>query len=494
MKSFHVILVLLLFDMLLFYSGSMAQNWSEPVAVTSGAGDDHNLDIQRDPLLLGYEGYWVAWDHTEGGNTDIFHAHFYPGISSTFIEVHQVTDGPSVEEKPSVMVNGAFQSGVFFQSPYEGLSAVFFAERTDTTFSTPWLTLYSDVGLYEPLYCGIITDIGIIPALYLRSDSTVVPVTYEYYIEWPYQITPDTAYCVDVINSGHPVLHHDGDWTSLGVIPIQLQKYVWETVIGGRSEIGYYFQTVDTLLNVHTYQGWLPNPGYDYYAPELAFQDYSAWMFECGVYLEREVAGTDIAYAGFDEETGDWTTPEPRFDLPGNERRPAACGDIVVFECDGTGDWNIAFWHPSFETPELVDTDPSEDRNPRLVVDLWTNQYYVFWESNRDGNWKIYYSHRDVVGVEPEPLTPVPKSFHVSIHPNPGNAEFKIELGFPASGQVRAGIYDLQGRLVSEVYDGWLQNGSQSFVWNASGKPSGIYLLQVESAGSVHGEKIVILK
>jgi len=462
-----------------------AQNWSAPVAVTTGAGDDHNLDIQRDPLILGYAGYWVAWDRTVGENSDVFHAKFFPSTDTAFTDVCQVTFSPAVEEMPAIMVNGAEQSGVFFQSPNNHLSAIYFAERTGpSTFTTPWLTLYSDVHLYEPIYCGIIEDIGIIPALYLRSDSAVVPVSYEYLVGWPFHVPADTAFQAPPANSGHIVLSHDGDWTSLFSVPIQLQKFAWETVIEGRSEIGYYFQTVDSLLNVHIYEGILSDPIYYYVNPVLNGE----------LWVERLLSGYDIAQAEFDETTGEWTTPEPRFDMPGSERTPFAVGNSIVFKNNQDGNWDIAFWHPSLSQPEIIDSNPAEDRNPVLVEDAWTSQYHVFWESNRDGSWKIYYSHRDVLGIVPEPKGSLPASFAVSVHPNPGNAEFRIDLELPVSEEVEAAIYDLSGRRVARIHDGLIPAGSQELSWDASEIASGIYLLRVESADNIQTRKMVVLK
>jgi hypothetical protein len=64
----------------------------------------------------------------------------------------------------------------------------------------------------------------------------------------------------------------------------------------------------------------------------------------------------------------------------------------------------------------------------------------------------------------------------------------------PGPDPVKAGIYDLSGRLVEELYNGNLTSGEQSFIWEASVNPSGIYLLRVESTGWMKTQKIAVLK
>ena len=67
------------------------------------------------------------------------------------------------------------------------------------------------------------------------------------------------------------------------------------------------------------------------------------------------------------------------------------------------------------------------------------------------------------------------------------------ELDNPVGGDIKAHIYDISGRQVTQLHNAWLNPGSKSLLWNAADVPSGIYLLQVQNYQSVQTEKIVLL-
>ena len=272
---------------------------------------------------------------------------------------------------------------------------------------------------------------------------------------------------------------YSGSW-------LDFLRWVWVVEISGQTEIAYSLDGFGGYPPI-CYSGLVPNNGFNYHHPEL--QGFT-------LYLERE-SGTscDIARAVFNSSLGIWSMPEPLFAGIGNEWNPHGQGQDIVFEADWNGNSDIAFWSPTFETPEFVDTDPAEDRNPVIYLFFWpTAGLHAFWESDRDGSWKIYHSQRQIVGVEPNPDPLLPESFAVSIHPNPGNAEFRIDLELPVSGEVQAAIYDLSGRRVAKIHDGWMGMGSHELEWNAQGFPSGIYLMQAESGKYNQTRKVVLLK
>jgi hypothetical protein len=62
------------------------------------------------------------------------------------------------------------------------------------------------------------------------------------------------------------------------------------------------------------------------------------------------------------------------------------------------------------------------------------------------------------------------------------------------AGELKASIYDVAGRIVTGITEGWLPAGAQSQFWNAVGHPSGIYLLRAESGTKSITKKVVLLK
>jgi hypothetical protein len=392
----------------------------------------------------------------------------------------RLTYDDAIDEKPAFSFALYPHNGLFYQSNQSGLWAIYYIEQTDSGFSAPWLTLFSNVNLYEPRFWPMGTCLGNVPTVFLRSDSAALEFVYG----WQnfFEIPQDTAFYINVSNSGVPVWSHSGFWNSSNwVIGVQLVRWAWEKEFGGQTEIEYlYGHLPDSSIIPITYSGLIPNPGCSYHNPQIG---------EGGITFERETGqGFDIVHSFLNEETGVWSAPELVVPDLGNEQNWSG----GVYEIDINGNWDIAYWHPSFENPEIIDVDPAEDRNPAIVSG--GGHLNAFWESNRNGVWNIYYSWRSGLGVKEKPSAPLPGEISLSVYPNPSNASFKISLNPIVGGAVRAGIYDLSGRLVSEIYDGWLPNGLRSLHWNASGQPSGIYLLRVESQESAQTKKVVLLK
>ncbi len=71
------------------------------------------------------------------------------------------------------------------------------------------------------------------------------------------------------------------------------------------------------------------------------------------------------------------------------------------------------------------------------------------------------------------------------VSPNPGSGSFTFDVFLPSSCDVRLGVYDLGGRLVSIVEKSSFTAGSYAFAWNAS-LPSGVFAVRLDA-----GEKIV---
>jgi flagellar hook assembly protein FlgD len=61
------------------------------------------------------------------------------------------------------------------------------------------------------------------------------------------------------------------------------------------------------------------------------------------------------------------------------------------------------------------------------------------------------------------------------------------------------GIYDLRGRLVTTLLDGFQQAGRRTLVWNGrneSGRtvPSGVYMIRLEAGTETHTRKLLFLQ
>ena len=82
----------------------------------------------------------------------------------------------------------------------------------------------------------------------------------------------------------------------------------------------------------------------------------------------------------------------------------------------------------------------------------------------------------------------------VEIYPNPFNPTTKISFALPEAGKVALSVYDLSGRLVTTLVNGYNTAGKHSVTFDASGLPSGIYLYRLTAAESYTSGKLVLIK
>ena len=94
--------------------------------------------------------------------------------------------------------------------------------------------------------------------------------------------------------------------------------------------------------------------------------------------------------------------------------------------------------------------------------------------------------------------TPAATALH-GVYPNPFNPSARIKFSLAAPGQASLRIYDLSGRRVRTLVDGFIDSGQHELEWhgvNDAGArlASGIYLLRFESEGREDTRKLVLVK
>ena len=82
----------------------------------------------------------------------------------------------------------------------------------------------------------------------------------------------------------------------------------------------------------------------------------------------------------------------------------------------------------------------------------------------------------------------------VKVYPNPFNERTTLSFDMLAQGDVRVNVYDLSGGRVDELRQGGLSPGRHQLTWNASGKPSGVYILEWTGGGQRQLSKVLLLK
>ncbi|NQS98537.1 MAG: T9SS type A sorting domain-containing protein [candidate division Zixibacteria bacterium] len=86
------------------------------------------------------------------------------------------------------------------------------------------------------------------------------------------------------------------------------------------------------------------------------------------------------------------------------------------------------------------------------------------------------------------------ETFLFDAYPNPFNYETNLTFTLPISGDVSLTIYDIQGREVARLVDGWKSAGTYEAAFNASEISSGVYFARL-TAGNFHQtQKLLLIK
>jgi hypothetical protein len=98
-------------------------------------------------------------------------------------------------------------------------------------------------------------------------------------------------------------------------------------------------------------------------------------------------------------------------------------------------------------------------------------------------------------GQDIEPTIPVSQDIGLfSAFPNPFNAQTTIRYTLPAPSNISIDIFDIMGRKIETLISEKQQAGEHSIVWNADGKPSGIYFYRLKVGDVSKTEKCILLK
>ena len=98
-----------------------------------------------------------------------------------------------------------------------------------------------------------------------------------------------------------------------------------------------------------------------------------------------------------------------------------------------------------------------------------------------------------------EAANAAPRIFELNaIYPNPFNGQTNIQLNLSEPENVSVTVYDVLGRKVSDIYDGYLTVGNHGFSWpEAGGHPNyntGVYYYKVTTGGSSSTGRMIYLK
>jgi len=132
---------------------------------------------------------------------------------------------------------------------------------------------------------------------------------------------------------------------------------------------------------------------------------------------------------------------------------------------------------------------------PWSVVDA---DSFPFAKQGADGIWNG--SDGWVCGGEPFPggiTTADRQPDQFALHgafPNPFNATTVLSFELPVAGFVKLEVYDISGRLVATLVDGWRGAGYHEVTWNASTLASGLYFCRLRAGSFMDVKKMMLVK
>lgn len=177
------------------------------------------------------------------------------------------------------------------------------------------------------------------------------------------------------------------------------------------------------------------------------------------------------------------------------------CNNIGLTFTSPSGDWAIK---------KAVDYANSGHTDGALNIDNMTNKIRLRGDNDADcdlpqggSGWVEYLSHGFISEMAVEDGNwdlAVPKRFHLYDNfPNPFNPVTKIQYDLSENTHVNLAVYDLLGREVKRLVDGFESAGFKEAEWNArdnTGKPvrSGVYFYRLRTRSYSETRKMVLLK
>lgn len=132
--------------------------------------------------------------------------------------------------------------------------------------------------------------------------------------------------------------------------------------------------------------------------------------------------------------------------------------------------------------------------NGDSVQCVWRAWVYNGIDSLASANSFVVTFARNPIGIQ-NISSVIPVKFMLyNNYPNPFNPGTTFKFDVAKSQHIKLTVYDLLGRVVEILYDGFLQPGKYSASWNAANYSSGVYYYKLESDAFSDVKKMVLLK
>ena len=129
--------------------------------------------------------------------------------------------------------------------------------------------------------------------------------------------------------------------------------------------------------------------------------------------------------------------------------------------------------------------------------EIWWTDNFLFTKSGTgDGDGlQGWFCEGELFPEEGLNTRPLPEEFALSgAYPNPFNPVTNFDMALPEAAKVHFAVYDISGRLVATLMDGWRDAGYHRVTFNRSDLASGVYLYRLKAGTFTARGKMVMVK
>jgi hypothetical protein len=108
--------------------------------------------------------------------------------------------------------------------------------------------------------------------------------------------------------------------------------------------------------------------------------------------------------------------------------------------------------------------------------------------------WYIVKTLPDPQLSAPDAVTVLPLDYRINAFPNPFNPSTEILYDLPAPAHVSLRVFDLLGRQVAVLKDGFSEAGTHRVTFDGGGLPSGLYVARLEAGSFSQTRKLALVK
>ena len=177
--------------------------------------------------------------------------------------------------------------------------------------------------------------------------------------------------------------------------------------------------------------------------------------------------------------------------------------DPVIYNPGTTASDHSSFWYRGYSAIVFSEAYYGGDFNPYYHtsgdrINHFNLLYYHNMAKLAVGSISTLVDVNPLVFVEDEELN-IPLSFSIQNYPNPFNPCTTVQFSIPSVGQTRnthvqLKVYNVLGNEVATLVDDDKPAGTYEVEWNASGLPSGVYIVTLNSSTTMINTKMILLK